>query len=164
MNKDKLESLVKAIVKETLEIVKESDIAPLTEVITEDYHHHHKDYRLFEGNRHIIAVFEDNSRLKFEVHFRDTHGPDREKWRRKAFSKWKTLANEIHGDVQLTEVGNPVQKSWKSSFEEALKHPELQEYIRHSPHHRVFDDKGYPAKVQGKPQACVDPVNFTRRG
>ena len=60
------------------------------------YHHSHKDYRLYEGNRHIVAVFEDNSRLKFEVHFREKHGPDKEKWRRKAFTTWKSVANEIH--------------------------------------------------------------------
>lgn len=118
-----------------------------TESLTEDYHHLHKEYRLFEGNRHIVAVFEDNSRLRFEVHFRDNRGEDKEKWRRKAFSKWKTLANEIHGDVQLTDKGNPIQKTWKESFQEALKHPELQEFMRHSPHHRVFD-----------------PVNFTQYG
>ena len=126
-----------------------------TENINEDYHHLHKEYRLYEGNRHIVAVFEDNSRLKFEVHFRENRGEDREKHRRKAFSKWKTLANEIHGDVQLTEVGNPVQKTWKDSFKEALKHPDLQEYMRHSPHHKVFDDK--------EVAPCIDPINFTPR-
>jgi len=136
----------------------------LKNLLSEDFHYNHKDYRLYEGKNEIVAVFEDNSRLKFEVHFRDNRGEDKEKWRRRAFSKWKTLANEIHGDVQLTDKGNPVQKTWKESFEEALKHPELQEFMRHSPHHRVFDDKGYPASVQGKPQPCMDPVNFTRMG
>jgi len=135
-----------------------------TESLNESYHHLNKEYRLYEGHRHIVAIFEDNTRLKFEVHFRDKRGPDKEKWRRRAFSKWKTLANEIHSDVQLTEVGNPVQKSWKECFKEALKHPELQEFMRHSPHHKVFDDRGYPAKVQGKPAPCMDPVNFTPRG
>ena len=72
-------------------------------------HHLHKEYRLYEGKDHIYSVFEDGSRLMFEVHYHDTHGEDREKWRRKAFTKWKSLANETYRDVQLTEVGNPVQ-------------------------------------------------------
>ena len=124
-------------------------------MLMEDYHHLHKEYRLYEGNRHIVAVFEDGSHLKFEVHFRNKHGEDREKWRRKSFTKWKSLANEIHGDVPLNDALNPIQKSWRQSFKEALKHPELQEFIRHSPHHKVFDDKNVAP--------CIDPINFTPR-
>ena len=135
-----------------------------TESINEDYHHLNKEYRLYEGNRHIVAVFEDNSRLKFEVHFRNNRGEDKDKWRRKAFTKWKSLASEIHGDVQLSEVGNPIQKSWKESFKEAMKHPELQEYIRKNHHQRVYPDKGYPASVQGNAAPCMDSVNFTKMG
>jgi len=137
-----------------------------TENLTEDFHHLHKEYRLYEGNSHIVAIFEDNSRLMFEVHYHNNHGEDKEKHRHQAFTTWKSLANEIHGDVQLNEVGNPIQKSWKKCFKEALKHPKLQEYIRKPEHQRVFDDddKGYPTKVQRKPQPCIDPVNFTPRG
>lgn len=119
-----------------------------TENINEDYHHSHKEYNLYEGNKHIVAVFEDNSRLQFEVHFRDKRGIDKEKWRRRAFSKWKTLANEIYRESQqLTEAGNPINKPWKECFREALKHPELQEFIRSKPHQQIFD-----------------PINFTPRG
>jgi len=146
---------IRDLIKETKKTIK---------MISEDYHHIAKEYRLYEGDTHIIAKFDDSSKLMFEVHFRNNHGPDREKHRKKAFTKWKSLANEIHRDVQLTEAGNPIEKSWKQSFQEALKHPELQEYIRHSPHHKVFPDKGYPAKeVQKKQTTCVDPVNFTPR-
>jgi hypothetical protein len=130
--------------------------------LMEDYHHLNKEYRLYEGNSHIIAVFEDNSKLKFEVHYHNKHGEDREKHRRRAFTTWKSLASEIHGDVQLSNACNPVQKSWKDSFKEALEHPKLQEYIRQPYHQRVYDDKGYPKSVQGKPQAVIDPVNFTK--
>ena len=111
-----------------------------SEELREGYHHHHKEYRLYEARDHIIALFEDNSRLVFEVHYHENRGEDKEKWRRRAFSKWKTLANEIHRDVQLTEVGNPKEKSWKQAFEEALNHPELQEFIRKPHHQKVFDD------------------------
>ena len=116
----------------------------LKDLINENdsYHHMAKEYRLYEGNNKIVAVFEDNSKLMFEVHFRNNHGPDRDKHRKKAFTTWKSLANEIHRDVQLNEVGNPLQKSWRQSFEEALKHPKLQEYIRHSPHHKIFTENG----------------------
>lgn len=135
------------------------------EAINEDYHHLHKEYRLYEGNRHIIAVFEDNTRLKFEVHFRDKHGMDREKWRRKAFTTWKSCANEIHKESEgLNEVGNPMTKPWKECFREALKHPKMTDYVRKHHHQKIFPDKGYPASVQGRPSPCMDPVNFTRMG
>mgnify|MGYP007128603986 CR=1 FL=1 len=132
-----------------------------TEAINEDYHFHHKEYRMYEGNRHIVVAFDDNSRLKFEVHFRDVRGQDREKWRKKAASTWKSLANELYRDVPLNDALNPIQKSWKECFQEAMKDPKLKPYIRNNHHQKVFDDKGYPKSVQGKPQACIDPVNFT---
>jgi len=109
---------------------------PLAEA--KSLHHLHKEYRMYEGNNHIHAIFEDGTKLVFEVHYRNTHGEDREKWRRKAFSKWKSLANEIYRDVQLSEVGNPMQKTWKQAFQEALERPELQEFIRKSEHQSVF--------------------------
>lgn len=128
-----------------------------TEQIHEEFHHLHKEYRLYEGNRHIIALFEDGTRLKFEVHFRNNRGPDKEKWRHRAFTTWKSCASEIHKESQeLNEVGNPMTKPWRQCFKEALKHPRLQEFIRHSPHHRVFG---------GKEVAPIyDPVNFTQMG
>lgn len=138
------------------------DEEPVSEELLEGYHHHHKDYRLYEGNREIIAMFGDNSRLSFEVHFRDNHKEDKEKWRSKALTTWKSLANEIYKEVTEFNTCNPVQKSWKECFREALKHPKLQEYIRNNHHQRVFPDKGYPAHVQGKAQPVIDPVNFTR--
>ena len=109
--------------------------------VNEDYHYNHKEYRLFEAHDKIVAIFEDNSRLEFEVHFHNKHGPDREKWRRHAFSKWKSIANEIHRDVQLTEVGNPQQYTWKESFSRALRDERLREFIRTEDHKRVFDSK-----------------------
>ena len=119
---------------------KEPDLAgPVNE--EKSFHHLHKGYRLYEGHNHIIALFEDNSRLVFEVHFHENRGEDREKHRRKAFTTWKSVANEIYRDVQLTEVGNPIQKTWKQAFQEALKHPKLKDYIR-KPHHQKVFDKG----------------------
>jgi len=119
---------------------KEPELAgPVNE--EKSFHHLHKGYRLYEGHNHIIALFEDNSRLVFEVHFHENRGEDREKHRRKAFTTWKSVANEIYRDVQLTEVGNPIQKTWKQAFEEALKHPKLKDYIR-KPHHQKVFDKG----------------------
>ena len=108
----------------------------IREILVEDYHHLHKDYRLYEAFNKIVAIFEDNTKLEFEVHYHDKHGEDREKWRKRAASRWKSLANEIHRDVQLSEVGNPIEKSWKKSFEEALEHPELQEFVFNPKKHR----------------------------
>lgn len=133
------------------------------EGLTEDYHFHHKEYRMYEGHRSIVAIFEDNSRLKFDVHFREKRGEDKEKWRHKAMTTWKSLANEIHGDIRLSDALNPIQKSWKKSFSEALKHPKMKDFVRINHHQRIFPDKGYPASVQGKPQPVMDAVNFTPR-
>lgn len=108
------------------------------ENINEEYSYSNKDYRIYEGNDSIIASFNDGSRLKFEVHYHNNRGDDKEKWRRKAFSKWKSLASEIHNDVQLSEVGNKIQKSWKESFKEALDHPDIQEYIRKNNHQKIY--------------------------
>jgi hypothetical protein len=106
-----------------------------------DFHHLHKKYRLYEGNNKIVALFEDGSRLMFEVHFHNNHGPDKKKYRHRAFTTWKSLATEIYNDVTINEVGNPIQLSWKESFKKALKHPKLQEYIRQPHHQKVFDNK-----------------------
>jgi hypothetical protein len=99
----------------------------------------HKSYRLYEGSNSIVAIFEDNSRLTFEIHYHNAHGEDRDKWRRKAFSKWKTIATKLHNDVQLTEVGNAIQRNWKECFQSALEDPEMKEFIRTEEHKRVFD-------------------------
>lgn len=156
-NQEKIEKLIKHIVEQTLNIMQK-------DAVNEDYHHLHKEYRLFEGNDYIMALFEDGSRLQMDVHFRNKHGEDKEKWRHRAFTTWKSAASKLHNAKELTEAGNPIQKSWKECFEEALQDPKLQEFIRNKPHQRVFDDAGYPASVQGKPAPCVDPVNFTPRG
>lgn len=108
------------------------------ENINENFHHHHRDYRLYEGNNRIIAIFEDNSRLQFEVHFRNTHGEDKEKWRRKAFSKWKSLAHKLYNDKELTEQGNEVVKSWKECFKSAMNDPEMIPFIRNNHHQKIF--------------------------
>jgi hypothetical protein len=124
----------------------------LTDIIKEvlmehSYHYNHKDYRMLEGNDNITVAFNDGSRLKFEVHFHNNHKEDKEKWRKKAASKWKTLASKIHGDVRLTDACNPVQKTWRQSFEEALEHPELQEYIRKNSHQKIFDPVNFSPRV-----------------
>jgi hypothetical protein len=119
---------------------------------------------MYEGNHRITTKFNDNSNLQFEVHFHNKRGEERDKWRKKALTTWKSIANEIHGDTQLSEVGNPIEKSWKQAFEEALKHPKLEEFIRTKSHRRVFDDAGYPREVQGKSAPCIDSVNFTKTG
>ncbi len=145
MKQSEFNKLIRHIVNEAVKMI-----------VTEDYHHLHKDYRLYEGSNHITALFEDGSRLAFEVHYRNKHGEDKEKWRHRAFSKWKSLASKIHNDVQLSEAGNPMEKSWKECFEEALKHPDLQEFIRNNSHQKIFGEDN--------PSPIYDPVNFTKMG
>lgn len=111
------------------------------EGLNEEYHFHHKEYRVYEGNRKIVALFEDNTRLSFEVHYRHNRGEDKDKWRHKAMTTWKSLANAIHSDVQLSDACNPIQKPWKQCFEEALKHPKMKEFVRDNHNQRVFNSK-----------------------
>ena len=161
MNRQQLTGLIRAVIEEV--IIQTSN----KKRISEDFHHTAKEYRLYEGNSHITAMFNDGSKLKFEVHYHNKHADDKLKHRKQAASRWKSLANKIHSDIKLNEVGNPIEKSWKQSFEEALTHPRLQEYIRQPHHKRVFerpDDAGYPKKVQGKVAPVMDPVNFTKTG
>lgn len=107
--------------------------------LNEDYHIHHNEYRLYEGNNKIMVLFDDNSRLSFEIHYREKRGIDKEDWRHKAMTTWKSLASKLHGNVELSDAYNPIQKSWKECFEEALKDPKLKEFIRDNHHQRVFD-------------------------
>ncbi len=157
MKTTEIKKLLKHIVSEIVDTMIEDKI-----ILNEDFHHYHKEYRLFEGSKEIVAQFDDNSQLKFEVHYREHRREDKDKWRRKAFTKWKSLASKLHGDVQLSDACNPIQKTWKECFAEALKSPEMKEYIRDNHHQKVFQDAGYPASVQGKAQPVIDPVNFTK--
>ena len=116
---------------------KDPDLAgPVNE--DKSFHHLHKEYRLYTGDDSVTAIFEDNSRLVFEIHFHENHGEDKIKHREKAASKWKTLATKLHRDVQLTEAGNPIAKTWRECFQEALDEPEMKEFIRTEEHHSVF--------------------------
>lgn len=127
----------------------------LKDLLSEEYHVSNKDYRMYCGNNHIVAMFEDNSRITFEVHFRDKRGEiDKDKWRRQAMSKWKSVASELHKDVQMDEGMNEIVKPWKTCFEEALKDERLKQFIRDNSHQKVFPQKVAP---------CIDPVNFSPR-
>lgn len=138
------------------QLIKEALEEALEEIITENYHYYNKDYRLYEGNNEIVAIFEDNSRLGFRVHYRNTHGSDRDKHRKKAMSKWKSLASKIHSNIEYNEMGNKSQKSWKESFEEALQSPELKEFVRTN-ERDIYDAEN------DKSSASLDSVNFTPR-
>ena len=127
-------------------------------VILEDFHHYNRDYRLYEGNKNITAIFEDNSKLSFEVHYRDNHGEDKLHHRKKAMSKWKSLASQIHNNKELTEQGNEVIKTWKECFLEALRDPSMKEYIRKDNEVPIFDNN----KKDVAP--VMDPINFTQTG
>lgn len=92
--------------------------------------HENKEWFIYEGSNTITAVFEDNSRQTFKLHFHEKRlGEDREKHRKKAASTWKRLAMETRKNAGLNKVGNPIIIPWQECFEKALKHPEMLEYI-----------------------------------
>jgi len=141
------------------------DVPWMTENINEDYHHLNKNFIVHEGDRLITAVFPDNSRLQFEIHFRDTKGrADKEKHRKQAVSKWKSLASKIYKENDtLDEVGNQHTITWKEAFSQALQEPELKEFIRDNQHQQIYrpEDTGYENK-QIVP--CIDPDAYNPNG
>ena len=97
-------------------------------ILCEEFHEH-KDWFLYEGSDKITAVFEDNSRQSFKVHFRDNRNEDREKHRKKAATTWKRLATEIRKNAGLSEGGNPIIIPWQECFSRALKNDEMKEFV-----------------------------------
>jgi hypothetical protein len=161
-----LKLLIRAIIKETLDVLQEEEPRGW---IAEGIFHEHKDWIIYEGDNKITTIFEDNSRLSFEIGYPpQTWNEDRDKWKHKAASKWKNIAREIYNGTGLSEAGNPIIKPWKVCYQEALNSPEMKEFIRKNAS-SVFerlepvDDAGYPKEVQGKPAPCMDSVNFTPR-
>lgn len=122
MKNNKLKKIIKECIDEVL-----NEKKPW---INEGIFHENKDWIMYEGDNKITTVFSNNSKLSFEVKYPGKWGEDREKWKHKAASKWKSLAREIHNNTELTEQGNPIVKEWKICFEEALKSPEMKEFIR----------------------------------
>jgi hypothetical protein len=100
--------------------------------INEGIFHEHDEWIVYEGHNKITTMFKDNSKLSFEIGYpRGTWGEGKDKWRKKAASKWKSVAREIHkSSTGLTEAGNPTSKPWKTCYEEALKSPDLKEFLR----------------------------------
>lgn len=99
--------------------------------INEGIFHEHADWIVYEGEDKVTTLFKDNSRLQFEVGYpAETWGEDKLKWKKRAASKWKSIAREIYNSQGLSEGGNPIIKPWKACFQEAMEHPELQEFKR----------------------------------
>jgi hypothetical protein len=119
-------------------------ILKLKDLIKEDYKNN-KGWFVHPGIKETVVVFEDQSRLSFPLYYKRTPKELHEKFRIKAANTWKRLANKIHEESEnLTEVGNPVAKPWKKCFQEALNHPDMQEFMERKTN--IFD-----------------PVNFTPR-
>jgi len=92
--------------------------------------HDNKEWFLYEGDNTITAVFEDNSRQTFKIHFHTNRlREDREKHRKKAAITWKKLAKEIRNSAGLNQAGNPIVIPWQECFSRALKHPMMKEFI-----------------------------------
>lgn len=67
----------------------------------------------------------------------------------KVTKAWLSKAKKLHKTLEMNEVGNPIQITWKQAFKEALKDTKVQSYL---------------AGSGGKEIAPVsDPVNFTPR-
>lgn len=108
--------------------------------------HNNKEWMLYEGEQNVTILFPDNTKLSLEVYSRGKRGEEKEQWRHRAASRWKSIANELHNDNQLSEVGNPIVRPWKECFKEALLDERMKEFIK-SNYGTIFD-----------------PVNFTPRG
>ena len=67
----------------------------------------------------------------------------------KVARSWMGAAKEIHNNPDLNEVGNPIQKTWKQSFKEALNDPKVKSYVAEVGEKRIAP--------------MIDPVNFTLR-
>jgi len=92
--------------------------------------HENKEWFIYEGGQTLTAVFGDNTRQTFKVHFHKNRlGEDRDKHRKKAASTWKRVATEIRKSAGLSKVGNPIVIPWQECFEQALKDPMMLEFI-----------------------------------
>ena len=100
-----------------------------SQLIFENFHEN-KEWFLYEGENTITAVFEDNSRQTFKLHYHANRlREDKEKHRKKAANTWKRLARDIRNGAGLTEVGNPVVIPWQECFQKALQDPMMREFI-----------------------------------
>jgi hypothetical protein len=101
------------------------------ELLNEDAFHDHDEWTVYEGYNKITILFKDNTKLFLEVGYpAETWGEDKDKWKHKAASKWKTLARKIHDSAGLSKGGNPINIPWKECYQEALQDPEMKQYIR----------------------------------
>lgn len=92
--------------------------------------HENKEWFLYEGENTITAVFGDNTRQTFKVHYRNNRiREDQAKHRAKAARTWKRLAMEIRKSAGLSKSGNPVVVPWQECFERALKDPMMLEFV-----------------------------------
>jgi hypothetical protein len=92
--------------------------------------HENKEWFIYEGDHTLTAVFEDNSRQTFKLHFRQNRlREDKEKHRKKAASVWKRMATQIRKSAGIGSSGNPVIIPWQECFQKASESPEMLEYI-----------------------------------
>lgn len=105
-----------------------------------------------------IYITEDDEPHKISIKIKthglrktnDTNESFKERVRKHAHKvarSWMTKAKEIHNNVELNEVGNPITVSWRRAFKEALNSPKV---------------KGLVAEFKEKELSTIcDPINFT---
>jgi hypothetical protein len=106
------------------------DYKAKTSWINESIFHENKDWIMYEGDGKVTTLFKDKSRLALEVRYHDKRGIDKDKYKSKAASRWKSIAREIYNGTGLSEGGNPIIKPWKVCFQEALDDPRMKEFIK----------------------------------
>ncbi len=92
-----------------------------------------------EGSQSISTIFDDGRQMSFELTFRDKKRDDKNKWRSQAAGKWLSIAREIYNNPELTEIGNPIQKTWFECFTEALKDERMKPFVKPSDRSSVFN-------------------------
>jgi dTMP kinase len=122
--------------------------------------HENKEWFIYEGSNTLTAVFEDNSRQTFKIHFHDQRiREDKEKIRKRAANTWKRLATQIRKQAGLSKTGNPIIIPWSECFQQALQETEMMEYIDDLRATPIFESYGFPEQEATLTEMSFDDLH-----
>jgi hypothetical protein len=97
-----------------------------------------KSWFVHEGTNNVTTIFESGEKMQFKLRLNGKYGSEKDKWRHQAANRWSSIAREIYNDADLNEIGNPIQKSWKECFSEALKDPRMVPFVDANQNQPIF--------------------------